>query len=829
MKGSGRPSEITTPATGTLGYLAKMFPRISETFILKEVLALRREGVPVRIYSTLPPTRDRLMHPEARRLLPEVRVLPPVAWARAIEFLRLLAGIYRRQPAATAREISRLLLPPRPRRFRRLWRSVFLIEWLRRDRVAHLHAAWAHTPASIARTVSRLSGIPWSMGAHAKDIHLSKPESLTKKLCAARFTLTCTRSNLKLLSGLHPPLPIPDGIASKVTLHYHGVNTEYFSPGANGGSRGKVRILSVGRLVPKKGFEVLLDAAARLMRQGLAFRLEIVGEGALRPRLERRIAALGLRDQVLLTGMRTREEVRDRYRAADIMVLASRITSRGDRDGVPNTLAEAMACGVPVVASRLPSIAELVVDRVNGLLVPPEDPQALAEALRTLAVNPARRRAYGQQARRRVLESFPAARWEQETVARLRRALDIERVLYVSADRGVPVRGHKGASVHVRSVVKALASRDIRCVILAARTGPGDGPSVSAPTIHAATPGRVKRLVRRLAGSPPLEKALLRLTDNLFLYRRAREITRLWHPDVIYERYALNAIAGSLLARRLRVPHLLEVNAPLADEEGRFRGLRLTWLTHRLERWILNRADRLIVVSAELRRHAVGLGVPAERILVLPNAVDRDRFHPRSDPEAAREGSGLGIGFSGTLKPWHGLHHLLDAIASGGDALADARLLVVGDGPERPALERRAARLGIAGRIRFVGAVPHDRVAEYLRGCDVLVAPYGPMNDFWFSPLKVAEYRALGRPVVASRIGQLAEHLDEQQGVVLVPPGDVRALTAALTRLVTDPAHRTHLARAAAAAPVWTWKDLVGHVLRSAEGARRQAWRWHHA
>ncbi|MGD8395679.1 MAG: colanic acid biosynthesis glycosyltransferase WcaL, partial [Candidatus Eiseniibacteriota bacterium] len=261
--------------------------------MLREVMALRQRGIPLRIYSLMPPTRDARAHPEALALAGEVVVLPTPGLRALGRFASDLGACLRARPMATIRELLRVLVVPSRRRVRRLVRAILLAQRLRRDRIAHLHAAWAHTPASVARVACRLAGVPWSMGAHAKDIHLSRPSSLRKKLAAARFTTTCTHANQELLARIGRPdgpgLPPPP-----VLLHYHGVDTAYFDPeghpvspapdGEQAAGEPPVEaapatplIVSVGRLVPKKGFDVLIDAAARLRARGVAFRLEILG------------------------------------------------------------------------------------------------------------------------------------------------------------------------------------------------------------------------------------------------------------------------------------------------------------------------------------------------------------------------------------------------------------------------------------------------------------------------------------------------------------------------------------------------------------------------
>ena len=490
-------------AGGQIGYLAKMFPRISETFILREILALKRNGIPVRIYSLLPPIRDARAHPEAMALMPEVDYLPSPGWAARGEFLRALGAGFAARPWLTSWEILRVLAAPNRRRLRRLFRALILAERLRRDGVAHLHAAWAHTPASVAWIAARLTGIPWSMGGHAKDLYLSRASSLAKKVSAARFTTVCTRAGheyLRSLVAAQKDLPRPE-----IQLHHHGVDTEYFTPAPPAGVESSQAgaapmILSAGRLVPKKGFDILLEAAGILRDRGLAFRLEIVGAGPLRDALKAQIRALALEDRVVLKGMLVMEEMREAYRRATCMVLASRVGADGDRDGIPNTLAEAMACGLPVIASKMPSIAELITEGETGVLVPPEDPKALAESLAALLGDPGRMARLGQAGLRRVRENFSAEVWGDAIASRFATLQGVERILYLSADRGVPVRGFKGASVHVRSMVKAFRRLGAEVLILSARRGPKDGPAPLAPLVERSSSERSKRFASRIAG-----------------------------------------------------------------------------------------------------------------------------------------------------------------------------------------------------------------------------------------------------------------------------------------------------------------------------------------
>jgi glycosyltransferase involved in cell wall biosynthesis len=836
-----RPLVAPTAAHGRLAYVTKMFPRVTETFVLSEVLALRRQGIPLQVYSLLPPVRDARMHPEAEALLDEVRILPEMSLRSVPAVWGALRRLFRAHPFRTAAHLLRGFLHLSPSGIRSGTRGFLLADRLLRDDISHVHAAWAHTPATVAEAASRLTGIPWSMAAHAKDIYTSRPDSLARRMASARFTLACSVAHADHLRQV--AAMAPGGRSADVILAHHGVDTDFFSPAESPTVGDSIpRIVSIGRLVPKKGMDHLLEAAGRLRDRGVPFHLEIIGEGPLRARLELAVRELRLTEHVALPGLRFRDEVRDALRGAACFVLACRVDESGDRDGIPNSIAEAMACSVPIVATRVPGIEELVVDGC-GALVPAGDVQALADALERTLRDPERPR-IGSRARARVLECFDARRCEAERTRLLAESVGVQRVLYLSADRGVPIRGTKGASVHVRSLVRALEERGAVSVVVTTNAGPAQSAEPSFRIDEARAEGRLAaaaRLMARVLAPWPwgradrsgarasAERAFLRLADNVVLFRTGAAAARSWRPDAVYERYSLSAVAGWLLARRLGVPHVLEVNAPLADEEARHRGLALPRLTRALEGWILRGADRVLVVSEALKGHAERLGVEPGRIVVVPNGVDPALFHPGRDGGPTRNkqngSESVLVGFSGSLKPWHGVEHLVRALATAANEEPRLRLLVLGDGPERRPLLELVRELGVEDRVEFAGAVRHEHVPEYLAACDILSAPYGASSDFYFSPLKVAEYRAVGKPVIASRVGDLGRSLDERSGVVLVEPGDEAALARTLIGLARDPETRARLGRAAAESP-WTWSHVADATLLAVDAARPVRWRW---
>jgi glycosyltransferase involved in cell wall biosynthesis len=270
--------------------------------------------------------------------------------------------------------------------------------------VKRLHAHFLHTPASVTRYAALLRGLAWTGSAHAKDIWTTPEWEKREKLASCEWLVTCTAANLAHLEALAPP--------GRVELVYHGLDLSRFSPQAmNGtGQDGKdpanpVIILSVGRLVEKKGTDVLLESLARLPAT-LHWRLVHAGGGPLKGRLEARARALGIAARVGWRGACTQTELLAEYRAADLFALASRVARDGDRDGLPNVLAEAQSQALACVATKVSGIPELIEHGRTGLLVAPGSPEELARALEELIADPARRRALGEAGRRRVGEKF---------------------------------------------------------------------------------------------------------------------------------------------------------------------------------------------------------------------------------------------------------------------------------------------------------------------------------------------------------------------------------------------------------------------------------------
>jgi glycosyltransferase involved in cell wall biosynthesis len=392
-----------------IAYILKRYPRLTETFILNEIRAMERLGETLHIFSLLPPEPPP-HHPMVTEVRAQVHA-PPAGIAARLKFLlRAHAAIlsaaplrYLRAFAAAARWTIASRKPVSLwRQFARAGGVAYLC---RAHSVRHVHAHFANAPTAVAHFVHLMTGIPFSFTAHAKDIYLSRPAVIRRHLGAAAFAATCTGYNAAHLRALAPRIP-PD----KVRLIYHGIDLDIFSGGRPATQpnppAARPLILSVGRLVPKKGHEDLISACAALRDRGVGFECMIVGSGPLRDALSGAIEDYGLTDVVLLRGAMTHAQLIEHYRRADLFVLAPRIAEDGDRDGIPNVIAEAMAVGVPVIATDISGIPELVRDGQTGLLVPSRDPQAMAAAMQRLLTGPALADRLTREARRRLERDF---------------------------------------------------------------------------------------------------------------------------------------------------------------------------------------------------------------------------------------------------------------------------------------------------------------------------------------------------------------------------------------------------------------------------------------
>jgi glycosyltransferase involved in cell wall biosynthesis len=387
------------------------------------------------------------------------------------------------------------------------------------------------------------------------------------------------------------------------------------------------------------------------------------------------------------------------------------------------------------------------------------------------------------------------------------------KVAYVCADPGIPVFGSKGASVHAQEVMRAFLRRGDDVTLLARRI---DG-------VHPRGLERVKIVpIDRPEGSTTIERERWLLAANCGM-RSALEA--LGPVDLIYERHALWSYGAMEYARYAGVASVLEINAPLVEEQARYRELALRAEAEFAATRAFVAAGQIFCVSQGVCDATVAGGADRSKVEELANGVDTDRFHPgvpRSDPA---DPGVVTVGFVGSLRPWHGIELLVQAFAGLDQSKRRWRLMIVGDGPMMPGVKELTASLGMNEQTLLTGAVAPDDVPKCLASIDIAVAPYPKEGTNYFSPLKLFEYMAAGRAIIASDIGQIQRVVDDGRTGVLVPPGDIEALTSAIARLGNDPVMRSAMGSAARARALshHTWDKVIERVVERALPARFSA------
>ena len=393
-----------------VGYVVKRFPRFSETFILNELLTLEAQGVDVEVFSLEHPPEE-ARHAFATDLRAPVTYLPDHTQLGGLSVSvpgqsSPSASPLRHQLAGST-PLRSLFPGVSPSKAARLTLKGAVLGILASARgITHLHAHFASNATTVALLASRLSAIPFSFTAHARDIYHTYVDPETddqlrrRKIREAAFVVTVSDFNLDHLRTL-----APDAHSRKIRRLYNGTDLARFTPHADAG-RPNDRFLAVGRLVEKKGFTHLVDACRLLEARGIDHHCTIVGEGPLRAELEEQIRACAIAHRIELVGACSQERIRTLMQASSAIVLPCVVGKSGDRDGLPTVLLEGMAMRLPVISTQVAGVPEIVDPNRTGLLVPPENATALADALERIHANPEWARHLGARGRKRAEERF---------------------------------------------------------------------------------------------------------------------------------------------------------------------------------------------------------------------------------------------------------------------------------------------------------------------------------------------------------------------------------------------------------------------------------------
>ena len=379
------------------------------------------------------------------------------------------------------------------------------------------------------------------------------------------------------------------------------------------------------------------------------------------------------------------------------------------------------------------------------------------------------------------------------------------RMLYLCADRGIPLGGTKGGSVHIRQFLDHLPQLGWSATVLAA-AAEEDLSGLTAESVHTIPDIRSRQFIDTAIRVHGLGSQAKEAADFLRNEPQAEALERLHQErpfEIIYERYSLFSMAGRAFANKHRLPFVLEVNSPLVLEATRYRNLEQSDLACTIEKYLFTTADHIVAVSQAVRDYILGL-TPDARVTVIPNGFDPSRFHDQTGRLTDRsclnmfKPGDLVVGFLGAVKPWHGVEELLGLFEQFHADSESLKLAIVGNNKHLSDYWKKdPGGVITAGSVVATGPVDFETVPQYLSEMDILVAPYPRLSDFYFSPLKVYEYMASGKPIIASAIGQIKEILTDNVSALLITPGNTEELRQAILRLKDDRALRERLGKTA--------------------------------
>ncbi len=342
-----------------------------------------------------------------------------------------------------------------------------------------------------------------------------------------------------------------------------------------------------------------------------------------------------------------------------------------------------------------------------------------------------------------------------------------------------------GQYVHIEELTHALDKLGHQIIMV--------GPQAIEKVTFGSEYGIVSLIKRYI---PTVLYELLEFGYSLAAYRKLRKAVKQFRPDCLYERYSLYMPAGVWIKRRFRLPMLLEVNAPLFEERSRYGQIKLPWLARWTEKMSWQGADIVLPVTRVLANRIINKGVPESRLRVIPNAIDLEKFSSVPAAENSKKSLGLDgkivLGFTGFMREWHQLERVIDIISN--KRQANRYLLIVGDGPAREGIEQRAAKLGVSDRVTITGVVERNQIVPYVSAFDIALQP---AVVEYASPLKLFEYLALGKPIVAPDSPNIKEILQHEHNAILFNAMDLNAFDEAVERVCNDSGLRERLGNAA--------------------------------
>lgn len=765
-------------------YLLKMFPRFSETFILNELLELEAQGIDVRIYALKRPI-DGKFHAELGRLRAKARYVPEYVLYALPTFARVCWRVARRKPGPFFSTLWDAITALNPYAIKRWLQAVWLADELKDDSHTGIHCHFAMSAPRVAYFLRELNGNPYTFTAHAKDIFLksTKPALLRRKIARSNGVITVCDFNRRYIIE-----KFARGMEHKIVRIYNGVDLAAFEP-ADFAAREPGLILSVSRLVEKKGLHVLLDACAQLRDAGQKFRCVIAGEGALGASLKQRAQELALEGCVAFTGALPQEEVRRMLAKCTMLVAPSIEAGDGNLDALPTALLEALATATPVVTTPVTGIPEIVSNGEEGLLVPPNDAPGLAQAIAQLLGDEKLRRQMGASGRRKAERLFDRRANSREQIRFFEKAFDVTqqplRIGYVLTVfprlsetfilRELTELERLGAEVTVFSQKPPLElRRHEAAAVLRAEV------LYYAPWTRHWLHMAVSHLAMALS-SPRQYFTLLRFVatrHNLPTWKK------FWRAA---------AIAREARARGIQLlhSHFISSNTRVAQFASQLSGIPYSATAHAKDIYAAGLSAKklrshitdaqFVATISEANRAYLEKAAPGGRVHVLRNSVAPDEFEFRTrEPH----GGDLRVLAIGRLVEKKGFAVLIDAVARVVAAGGQVTLKIAGDGPLLPDLQRRIDQAGIACHATLCGSLTQNELKPLFDWADALIVPsvVSADNDVDGVPVVILEAFAYGVPVIASDLSGIPEVVVHGKTGTLVPPGDAAALADSLSR-----------------------------------------------
>ena len=389
-------------------FVLKGYPRVSETFIAQEIYLLQEKGFDIEILSMRQP-REPQRQPIVKKIHAPVTYIPEYILQAKLTYFVHNLKVFCKRPLVYTQGLLESAFSTVLRRDKSPLKRFLQAAWVVSScdlfsRDIHLHSHFIHTPTEMTLAITKLTGLRYSISAHAKDIYTIPKKDVVKRINASEFITTCTRFNFEFIKRL-------EGVdQSKVDLNYHGIDAETFAPSEKHclSEKNPFRLVSVGRLVEKKGYDIIFEALEILKAKNVSFLYEIYGAGDLETQLKELVVERGLKQNVKFHLTATHPDIIERFQDKGIFLCGSKVTKEGDRDGIPNTLAEAMSMELAVVATKVSGIPELVTHKESGYLIDSNSADQMVEAIEFLIENPEKAENFAKAGRRKVIDFFNA-------------------------------------------------------------------------------------------------------------------------------------------------------------------------------------------------------------------------------------------------------------------------------------------------------------------------------------------------------------------------------------------------------------------------------------